>query len=77
LWIVYRQSWSVLLIPLVLLAADLTAGLGFAATVWSLSLKKGASIMDAKVASWLIAFFTLTLALNLLCTGEFSQYSLL
>jgi hypothetical protein len=68
--VVHDYSWLVIAFPLCILIGDLTAGFGITAAEFALHSTPMATATDPKIVPWTTAFFTLTLSLNVLCTGS-------
>jgi hypothetical protein len=58
-----------IIVPILLMLGDTAAGFGI--TYAESQLKQGA-YTDPSLQPWMMSFFTLTLCLNLLCTGVLS-----
>jgi hypothetical protein len=68
-WVVYDRNWTVIALPFLILIGDIFAGFGITAAELSLHSMPEATATHPKIVPWTTSFFTLTLCLNVLCTG--------
>jgi hypothetical protein len=69
-WIVYNRSWAVIAFPILVLLGDVAAGFGIAASELTLQSDPLTTATNPKIVPWTTSYFTLTLCLNLMCTGK-------
>jgi hypothetical protein len=69
LWVVYDRSWLIIILPLIILGGDIASGFGITAAELGLRSEPNATATDPKIVPWTTAFFTITMCLNVICTG--------